>query len=339
MGRGGVQSFSSSTALLAKRDQLDFWRDALARAAVPLEVRTRLSASSPPGSFAASMDATTLGDVRFLATRSDNSYEVLRTPRLIAASTAEAFTLFLHLAGTTRTTLGEHHDVHRPGSVMLMDSGQPNELILPDNHEALTVHFPLSALHVPRDRLRSLCMTELTTDSGVGLLLRPFLLQVARQLHQDETPALPDRLADTVVQLVESFVWERLGTTTGGGGTPAQVLLFQIRRDIDNRLGWDDLNPTQLAERHHISLRYLHKLFADADTTVAAWIKERRLQRANRDLRDRSLDHLPVSVIAAGVGLPNPAQFSRLFKARFGMTPSDYRRQERARDDLEPPTG
>jgi AraC-like DNA-binding protein len=72
-------------------------------------------------------------------------------------------------------------------------------------------------------------------------------------------------------------------------------------------------------------VRYLHRLFEAQDTTVAAWIRRRRLERCRRDLADPAFRGVPVSAVAARWGLPDPAHFSRLFRRTYGLPPAEYR--------------
>ncbi len=61
-------------------------------------------------------------------------------------------------------------------------------------------------------------------------------------------------------------------------------------------------------------------------TTVAEWIRSRRLERCRRDLADPALDAEPVYAIAARWGLTSAAHFRPVFRAAYGLTPADYRR-------------
>ena len=72
-------------------------------------------------------------------------------------------------------------------------------------------------------------------------------------------------------------------------------------------------------------MRYLYKLFEHRPSGVAAWIRERRLERCRRDLLDPALRTQPVSTIAARWGLTDPAHFSRAFRAAYGVPPAEYR--------------
>ena len=101
--------------------------------------------------------------------------------------------------------------------------------------------------------------------------------------------------------------------------------MLQITSFIEEHLGEADLAPAQIAAAHHISLRQLHKLFEGSGTTVGGWIRQRRLERCGRDLRDPDLADRPVAAIGARWGYPDPAHFSRLFKSAYGVGPRDYR--------------
>ena len=87
-----------------------------------------------------------------------------------------------------------------------------------------------------------------------------------------------------------------------------------------------DLAPGPVAAAHYISVRYLYRLFEAQGTTVAAWIRHRRLERCRADLADPALGSTPVSAVAARWGLPDSAHFNRLFKRAYGLPPAEYRR-------------
>src|SRR6185437_7198589 len=101
---------------------------------------------------------------------------------------------------------------------------------------------------------------------------------------------------------------------------------LRVHSFIEQHLGEEDLSPGLVAAAHHVSVRYLHRLFEAEDTTVAAWIRRRRLDRCRRDLADPALSALPVSTVAAKWGITDPAHFSRLFRSAYGLPPAEYRR-------------
>lgn len=72
-------------------------------------------------------------------------------------------------------------------------------------------------------------------------------------------------------------------------------------------------------------MRTLHRLFAAEGESVAGLIRQRRLRRCRIDLADPAWRHQPVHRIARRWGFPDPAHFSRVFRAAHGMGPQAYR--------------
>src|SRR5690606_5151921 len=90
------------------------------------------------------------------------------------------------------------------------------------------------------------------------------------------------------------------GRTTTGGGAPGDTrgpvrahaagrgtvvptaayrrdLLLRMRMFIDQHLSDPELGPRLIAAAHNVSISYVHRLFGDDGTTVAGWIRARRL--------------------------------------------------------------
>jgi AraC-like DNA-binding protein len=81
-----------------------------------------------------------------------------------------------------------------------------------------------------------------------------------------------------------------------------------------------------LPQRTFISTRHLHNVFHETGSTVASWIRSRRLERVRRDLRDPLHSGTSVGAVAARWGFLDAAHFSRTFRDAFGESPSDWRR-------------
>jgi len=94
---------------------------------------------------------------------------------------------------------------------------------------------------------------------------------------------------------------------------------------IERHLGRGDLDPTMIADACGISLRRLHRLFHDSETSVSAWIKDRRLARCAQILRDPATRGTSLTAIAYDWGFNDSAHFSRSFRAKYTVSPRDYR--------------
>jgi len=103
-------------------------------------------------------------------------------------------------------------------------------------------------------------------------------------------------------------------------------LVGRVRAFIESHLGDPELTPAAVAAAHHISLRYLHKLFEPEVHGVAGLIRQRRLERCRHDLLDPSQTDRPVAGIAARWGFSSAAHFSRVFREAYGLPPAEFRR-------------
>jgi AraC-like DNA-binding protein len=70
-------------------------------------------------------------------------------------------------------------------------------------------------------------------------------------------------------------------------------------------------------------------LFESEGTTFSGYVLEQRLTRAHRMLTDLGLRNWTISAIAFEVGFGNLSYFNRVFRRRFGATPSDTRTSAR----------
>ncbi|MFD9904331.1 helix-turn-helix domain-containing protein [Streptomyces sp. NPDC059063] len=108
--------------------------------------------------------------------------------------------------------------------------------------------------------------------------------------------------------------------------TRENLLLTRVRAFIEQNLGNPDLRPATIAAHHHMSVRALHLLFRTQPETVAALIRRRRLERCRADLGDPRLRHRTIGEISARWGFRALADFSRAFRAAYGVPPSELRR-------------
>lgn len=67
---------------------------------------------------------------------------------------------------------------------------------------------------------------------------------------------------------------------------------------------------------------FLRSFRAAAGVTPYHYVLEQRLRRASAMLRTTAA---PIAVIAAECGFKNPSHFSVKFRARFGVSPSQFR--------------
>jgi AraC-like DNA-binding protein len=300
--------------------RFDFWKSVLAETFVPLEV------TRPGGSpdFRGQLYGRDLGTLRICQVQAE-PHTALRTPRLVKAAPSGCYKLGLLRRGSAVLAQNGREAALRPGDFVLYDTDRPYTLGFAHEHRMLILLFPRDLLGLPSQHVARLTATTMPGQrGGLGGLIGPFLTQVADVASQvDGRVAL--RLSGNVLDLLTTVLAERLDCPANDADSAHRALMLRITAFIEENLASPDLSPQLIAAANHISLRQLHKLFHATGTTVGGWIRQRRLERCGRDLRDPALVDRPVAAIGARWGYPDPAHFSRLFKSAYGMGPRDYR--------------
>ncbi|MFD5897101.1 helix-turn-helix domain-containing protein [Streptomyces sp. NPDC060366] len=205
----------------------------------------------------------------------------------------------------------------RPLVCEFLDHGRQTRLTL--------MRLPRPVPPLADGRADRLLAEPLPPLAGSAALLGLYLAQLP-QAARTCGPVELARLGAIGVDLAATLVAARLGAQdTLPAETRNAVLLARINAFIDHQLGDPELNPAAIAAHHHVSVRTLHLLFRSEPETVSASIRRRRLERCHADLTDPRLRRRSISAIAARWGIPRPADFSRAFRAAYGMTPRELR--------------
>ncbi|RKN77564.1 AraC family transcriptional regulator [Streptomyces klenkii] len=166
---------------------------------------------------------------------------------------------------------------------------------------------------------------EVRDAAASGALLRRFLVEAATRAPGLRAPEAA-RFGDAALQLAAA-VLERHFSDVGEAGPPAQQheLMTRMRGFIDRNLADPGLTPSLVASVHHVSIRHLQRLFKEEGGTPSDWIRQRRLESCRRELCDVELRSVPIREIGLRNGFAQPSDFSRAFRARYGLPPGRFR--------------
>ncbi len=307
---------------------LQGWQSSTSRFFVPLEITAdhadafhgRLSHIDLDGTASSEHDGRAGGVA--LTDLSSGPHRVLRAPHLISASDVDYYKLMLIARGRCRVTQDAREVYLTEGDLVVYDTTRPYEIAFDRPQRVLVLTIPRHRL-----RLRTGEMARTTArrirDESAAMLLGPMLTRLSSAgLPRSRRGA--DFLADGVLAVAEAVF---VDAAEGGDVrvSAQQALMARIAAYIEANLDEPNLSPRAIAGAHHISMRYLYKLFEAEGTTVSRWVRQARLERCRRDLANRRLDNRTVTAIAARWGFADGAHFSRLFRREFGITPSRYR--------------
>ncbi|MCN9243338.1 helix-turn-helix domain-containing protein [Streptomyces sp. RY43-2] len=251
--------------------------------------------------------------------------ELVRPARLIDARAAGCLRLLRPLTGEVWAFQDGRHGTVRAPQLICYDSTRPYRVIMPEDFRLVDVTVPhrlvgLTATEADRMTARPWAGTE-----GLAALLSSLLEGIGR--HGTEVETAVDLLGGSVAGLTAALFAERMREVAEDSQIARQALMLQIQAYVRQRLPEPGLSPVTIAREHNVSLRYLQKVFQEYGSSPARWIRDERLARCRAELADPSLDHLPVALIGERSGLYGASHFSRLFRDRYGTTPSEYRRE------------
>jgi AraC-like DNA-binding protein len=307
-----------TTDAVSESERLGHWRAAMTTDRVPAAV-TR----SGDGPFTARITAARLGFLRVRAVEAD-AHRVSRTASHIARSTDQFVVIGVQVSGRTTLTQDGRRADAGPGDLFVYDTARPYFLDHPERFSTRLVHIPRRTPGLPDEDLRHVTGTAIGGGQGCGAVLRPFLTTLVDSADA-YAPALAGRLASSVVDLFAVLATEQARGMDAAADDARSHLMARIRAHIDRNLGDPALSPDGIAKAHHISVRYLHRLFEDEGITVGRLVQRRRLEECARELTRGGRSGPSVSSVAQRWGFVNPAHFSRVFRGAYGVSPREWR--------------
>ncbi|MHA5054570.1 helix-turn-helix domain-containing protein [Streptomyces sp. SD15] len=211
-----------------------------------------------------------------------------------------------------------------PGDICFYDAHHPPTLDFPERFRMKTFLVPRESLGLVGADVHRLAGAPVPRTSRLGTLLSPFLSELA-DTASSSRPPVGEMLAWNAVNVLATLAAERLGRDATGTPDTRSPLMAGILQFIDLHLTDADLSPEVIAGAHRISARYLHRLFQDEGTTVGRWIQRRRLEECRRDLMLRARSSQTIAAVAKRWGFMSATHFSRVFRAAYGMSPSEWR--------------
>jgi AraC-like DNA-binding protein len=160
-------------------------------------------------------------------------------------------------------------------------------------------------------------------DCGVGGLLFDMVRHVPLRFGSSEQTSA-EGVGNTFIELFVLALQSDDHAANSAQTSVQRAHLGRVERFVKQNIGNPSLSLDMIARACNISVRYLHTLFQGSGISAAQWIRDTRLEACRAQLAETHRKE-SISEIAYRWGFSDQAQFSRHFKARYGMTPREMR--------------
>ncbi len=304
-----------STLAVPPPQRIEFWKDAICAAFVPLDFEC--DADRPFSS-----DLTIRRTPRFdLIDVRGSPQEVRRSDHLIRADGAESLIVMLQRDGSGRARQDDCDLGLPPSSLTVLDSRRPYSLRFDSDFRQTVVKVPLVELEQRIGRAAGYIGHGTDAGSALSRLACTAIDEVAREPRDSVVASL----STIALDLLALALLESRGAD---GGAPRMATLrvrWALATAIES-LRDPQLTARSIAARQGVSPRLLQRLFAAEGANLSDFILEQRLLRAAGDLHDPRQLGRSITDIAMSWGFNDASRFSKAFRRRFGVSPSEARR-------------
>jgi AraC family transcriptional activator of tynA and feaB len=309
-----------STRDVSAPDQFAYWREAVCEAV--MNVATENPAEND---FAGDIGCVVHGELRFAAFTS-SPHQIVRRASHVARSNREHYLVSLQRSGVGLMQQCDRTCELRAGDIGVLDGARPFSVTFPGSVDRIVAVIPSAMLHSRAPWLREQPIGLVTRDGTLHNVLRTYLERLAGPDCGSslEAELLADNLCNLVALLTARDASEQRASLERV--TELDRMLAFLRRHLSD----PDLSPQALADHMQVSVRTVHNRFEQADITFRQWLLEQRLEACRRALIDSRCATMSVSQVAYATGFNDLSHFTKAFRARFGMPPGRYRRDQAA---------
>lgn len=314
----GQDDHSWTSSGLAHGEALSQWRDWAANTIAPIDVTV-----FDTDRFAARWSSHGVGQLRLLQLHAPAQRVVHCGTDGSAGSAAPTIQLVYARTGALKTRMGGKHFTVEPGQFVLLDNTRFYQMEMDTAHEAIDLMMPQGWLEKYLPDPEALLARPISANQGWGAPLGALIETMVRNI--DDSPLPRPLIAEQVGALLTLATGFHEPAEKPSGSRHRGQLARQILRRIETDHADPELTPERVARELGISRRYLQVLLAGAGTSFVLELNAVRLDRAGNLLTDPRASSLSVSEIAFRCGFLDPGYFTRLFRKRFGVTPSLWR--------------
>jgi AraC family transcriptional activator of tynA and feaB len=247
-----------------------------------------------------------------------------RQKQHIARDEEDFFLFDLSCAGTSTYEQYNRKCDLPPNHYTLLYTASPYSFSHRERVNALCVKIPSAALESRVGDPHSLCGIAKPIVSGLSRVTADLLISIVSHAGHFSSDA-SYTLEGNVLDLIGLVLAADQSKVALRGSSVRWAIHRRAVTYIKESLGNSSLNPEIIASAVGVSVRYLHRVFEDAEESVAETLARLRLEKARVELADPRLLPCSIKEIAFRNGFKTQSHFASAFRARFGATPKEIR--------------
>ncbi|WP_267548907.1 helix-turn-helix domain-containing protein [Rhizobium rhizogenes] len=269
------------------------------------------------------MTSAMLGACRLTRLEADR-HVVFGDHVMAAPDDPDAIKLIVQTEGSASLMQGGLHAPVSRNALVIYDPSRPYMLTNSTPVRQLLLQLPRHSLPATAVERLSQPFTAHADKDGMCRILLSLMDSTIHEIdHLDE--ARRASVGQTMIELVRTMIGADLQQAIPVAN-PLYTLLQRITDFIDINLERPDLTVTMIARRMGCSVRYIYRAFEAECLTPSDYIWDLRVHKAAEKLRDAGGYAGEISEIAFALGFSSSAHFSRAFRHRYGVSPSQWRK-------------
>ncbi len=241
----------------------------------------------------------------------------------------DEYVLIIQKKGKCKIVTSDREVMLNSSEMILLSDSVNWDLQFSGNYSQIVLRFRSSYITPLISEKEIILMTCFSSCIGVGNLLFNFLSSLKDELelgHIIQSGAVP--LSRSIINLIVACMLELNILNKKESSAIYEYHIYRIKNYIAQNLREPTLSIESISTALGISSPHLHRIFKNEPLSISHYFWSKRLQGCVNDLSDDTKSNESISTIAFSWGFNDSAHFSRVFKEKYGVSPSKWRKNK-----------
>jgi AraC-like DNA-binding protein len=310
-GPGALLPLVGDTAELHGSEKTEYWKAVFG----PLWGAVNLRAVED-GQISGSLHSRRIGELTFNRIAFGNQ-QFERTKSGRGGDSEPFYSLSFPERGAADIAVGDASTRLLPRNAYLLNNSLTARLKVTGEYSTFNIKIPISSLEYRVGRKTDILQRAIVHPDSIYHMMHRLIAELlgnADTLDDRSVGFLTSQMLDTVAFFLLS------GGALSEDSLAMRAVRARVLAYLDRRYSDPALTPDRIASACGISRSYLYKVFSGGETVMES-LRNRRLKAARGMMKNNFADQ-SLTQIAYACGFSSSSEFSRQFKAAYGVSPS-----------------